>query len=353
MPAPGSVNSGTLVSSTGPAVDDGETISRERQLIEVSNGQFELGTISTTSPYTGVPIAEYQGSGNNLPGLGYAYVGIASNNSGSQFPVFYSTQGDSYFVAGVDAVKYGGIDTYQSYSAVSSSIFTTNEVVYDTPDPSVPSVNGYYNETLTYDYANGVETKTIVSPACYVAGTRILTDLGEIAVECLRIGQLVVTASGERRPIRWIGHRSYAGRFLLRNPEVGPVRFSACCFGGGLPRHDLLVSPEHAMFIDGMLIPARFLVNGTTVRRERAIEQVDYFHIELDSHDVLLAEGAPSESFVDDDSRGVFHNAAEWHLLHPGRARSAAVFCAPRIEDGAGLEAVRRRLDLAGQAQVA
>lgn len=59
----------------------------------------------------------------------------------------------------------------------------------------------------------------------------------------------------------------------------------------------------------------------------------------LDRHDVLLAEGAPSESFVDDDSRGVFHNAAEWEALYPGRARKPAIDCAPRCETGYAIEA--------------
>ena len=96
------------------------------------------------------------------------------------------------------------------------------------------------------------------------------------------------------------------------------------------------------MFLDERLIPARCLLNGSTIVRDR-VERVDYYHVELDSHDVLLAEGAPSESFMDDDSRGVFHNAREFAVLYPNAAKPYG-FCAPRVEQGAQLEAIRRRL---------
>jgi glycosyltransferase involved in cell wall biosynthesis len=98
------------------------------------------------------------------------------------------------------------------------------------------------------------------------------------------------------------------------------------------------------MFLDGVLIPASALLNGTSIVQLETVEQVEYFHLEPDTHDVILAEGAPSETFVDDDSRGMFHNAGEYRLLYPDAPCAQARFCAPRVEDGAGLEAVRLRL---------
>ena len=80
------------------------------------------------------------------------------------------------------------------------------------------------------------------------------------------------------------------------------------------------------------------------VVREAGLAQVEYIHVELDSHDAILAEGAASETFLDDDSRGVFHNAAEFAARYPDAA-AAGGFCAPRVESGFALEAVRRRLD--------
>ena len=97
------------------------------------------------------------------------------------------------------------------------------------------------------------------------------------------------------------------------------------------------------MFLDGFLVPARHLVNGSSIVRERNLERVDYFHIELENHYVIYAEGARSETFIDDDSRGMFHNAAEYAVLYPD-APEPAGYCARRVENGYELEALRQRL---------
>ncbi len=188
--------------------------------------------------------------------------------------------------------------------------------------------------------------------ACYTTGTLILTTRGEVPVEGLAIGDRVITAGGAVEPVRWIGRRSYAGRALAANPGVQPILLRAGSLGDGLPRRDLRVSPEHAMFLDGVLVPARCLVNGTTIVQDRACGRVDYFHVELDRHSVILAEAAPSESFVDDDNRSMFQNAHEWQARYPGRPRIPAVYCAPRVESGAALTAIRRRLDGAGVQEI-
>jgi hypothetical protein len=201
-------------------------------------------------------------------------------------------------------------------------------------------------KAISSDGLQTIDTATNVtaSVACYTPGTLILTPCGEVAVERLAIGDIVVTASREKRRIKWIGHRSYAGRFLAANRNVQPIRFRAGSLGEGLPRRDLRVSPRHAMFLDGLLIPAACLTNGSTITQERGLERVDYLHIELDRHDVILAEGAPSESFLDDDSRGAFHNAAEYADLYP-EAPAPGRFCASLVENGPLLDAIRRRLD--------
>ncbi|HEY0911501.1 MAG TPA: Hint domain-containing protein, partial [Bradyrhizobium sp.] len=182
--------------------------------------------------------------------------------------------------------------------------------------------------------------------ACYCRGTLIETGRGETLVERLAIGDRVVTASGTLRPIKWIGTRSYGGRFILGRTDILPICFKAGSLGDDVPKRDLWISPHHAMYLHGVLIEARDLVNGVSIVQADRVEKVEYFHIELDSHDVILVEGALSETFVDDDSRGMFHNAHEYGALYPDTERVAARYCAKRCAEGYEVEAARRRLSL-------
>ncbi|APG31136.1 Hemagglutinin-related protein [Granulibacter bethesdensis CGDNIH4] len=199
---------------------------------------------------------------------------------------------------------------------------------------------------------NGVTVYDDGTP-CYVHGTLILTDRGEVPVEDLQIGDHVITAGEAVRPIRWLGRRSYNGRFIQGRRDVLPVRIRQGALDGVLPKRDLLVSPLHAMFINGVLVPAGRLVNGVSIVQEQHVETVSYVHIELDTHDVVFAEGAASESYVEDNNRSMFHNAHTYtgkgaaKVKARGRKRNGvavARYCAPRVEDGRQLEAIRMRL---------
>jgi hypothetical protein len=165
-----------------------------------------------------------------------------------------------------------------------------------------------------------------------------------VRVETLAIGDEIMTMSGTLRPIKWIGRRSYGGRFVIGRKDILPVCFKAGSIDDKIPRRDLWISPHHAMLLDGVLIEARDLINGVSIVQAEHMDEVEYFHIELDSHDVILAEGALSETFVDDDSRGMFHNVGEYGALYPEDAAQPVQYCAPRLDRGYEVDAVRRRL---------
>jgi len=185
--------------------------------------------------------------------------------------------------------------------------------------------------------------------ACYCRGTLIATADGEVPVETLEIGDDVVTACGASRPIKWIGKRSYAGHFIMGRSDILPVCIKAGALGDNVPKRDLWISPHHAMHFGeqgGVLVEAKDLVNGVSIVQIEAVDKVEYFHIELESHDVIVAEGALSETFLDDDSRAMFHNAHEYETLYAEAPAAAVQYCAPRCDSGYELEAVRRAIAL-------
>src|SRR5205085_8378854 len=179
---------------------------------------------------------------------------------------------------------------------------------------------------------------------CYCPGTLILTPEGEVPVEELKIGDKVVTLSGEARAIEWIGRRGYSGQFVLGRDDILPVCIAAGALDDDIPRRDLWVSPNHALYLEGVLIEAQDLVNGVSIYQAERIEEIEYFHIELDRHDVIVAEGAWAESYISDDNRGLFHNAHEFGVLYPDAVDTPAQYCAPRFDSGIEVERARRKI---------
>lgn len=231
---------------------------------------------------------------------------------------------------------------------------TIDSFTYEPGGLTLDTSNGTQVISLAGSYAQNqftiVNGDTIVNSApCYAAGTRILAKRGEVAVEELRVGDLVATRSGIGTPFKavtWIGWRDID---LTSHPQadlVRPVRIRANALADGLPRRDLVVSPDHALFIDGVLISAGKLVNGVSIVQELDARAVRYFHVELENHDILLAEGVPAESYLDTGNRTQFANGSAVVTLHPNFApkRMQTDACMPFVENGPILATVRQRL---------
>ena len=142
---------------------------------------------------------------------------------------------------------------------------------------------------------------TRVVSNCYARGTHILTLAGEVAVEALQVGDRVVTFADSLvslKPISWLGRRRVD---LWRHPDpdaIRPIRIRAGALGQGRPHRDLVVSPGHHVRIDNSLVAALELVNGASIVQENP-DETEYWHVELDEHDLILAEGAQAETYQD------------------------------------------------------
>ncbi|KQP60706.1 hypothetical protein ASF52_06105 [Methylobacterium sp. Leaf112] len=191
-----------------------------------------------------------------------------------------------------------------------------------------------------------------VAPVCFTTGTLIRTTRGEVAVENMRVGDLAVTVSGVARAVIWIGHRELKGTGQPLLHDQQPIRVRAGAFGLGLPARDLRLSAGHPVLVgadseneSGVLVPIMCLINGTTIVREPATS-VTYWHVELETHDILLAEGLPAESYIDGGDRPFFVDGSDHALHNPDFvAPGLAGRCRPVAVDGPLVEAERARLD--------
>ncbi len=178
---------------------------------------------------------------------------------------------------------------------------------------------------------------------CFLRGTTLATPRGEVPVELLQEGDLVVTASGAVRPIQWIGKgKVLAHRY--RRTAATPVVIKRGAFGHNVPNRDLRVTKGHSFSFDGVLIPVEFLVNHRSILwDDLASSEVELYHVELETHDLLIANGAIAESYRDDGNRWLFQNANRNWMAPPKPP------CAPVLTGGAIVDDVwRRLLDRAG-----
>ncbi|WP_426238187.1 Hint domain-containing protein [Pararhizobium sp. DWP1-1-3] len=179
------------------------------------------------------------------------------------------------------------------------------------------------------------------SAMCFLRGTSIATPTGEVFIEDLQIGNLVETVGGNVRAVKWIGRHFYKRSGLAWNDNVVPIRIWRHALGHNTPHQDLYLSPGHALFIGGVLIRVKDLVNGTSIAPAPHRETIEYYQIVLDSHDVILAEGVPAETFLltSNNIEG-FANFREFTRLYPGDQHRSMVPYAPIV----GLDSGREHL---------
>ena len=263
----------------------------------------------------------------------------SSTAAGTPFstPVTLMSPGDVIHLAGVNAAT-------ASYNAGTGIVSYDIDTLPESFSLALPK-----SEFPAFVADNG-GTDVEIEIACYLRGTRISTPTGEVAIEDLRAGDPVVVCPGVVRPVRWIGYRTID---LSRHPRpelARPVRIGANAIADGVPRRDLWVSPDHAIYFDGVLIPARLLCNGVTIAPEPRFRSVQYFHVELYAHGIIMAEGLPSECYLDTGNRGMFENADGPLILHPdfapgpGQEGREACSCAPIATDAARVEPIWRWL---------
>lgn len=239
-------------------------------------------------------------------GLSGAYLDTAQEYGTAVFTV-----GETVYVYGAGGT-YSDQLTYWGYLGSGAG----DGVILLVGPPSSPTYYLYTNETYALNQDAGTPSNGgSTDPFCVARGTLIDVPGGRMRVEDLGPGDVVVTSEGDEAIVRWIGRQSHRPSVGAR--DTRPVVVRAGAIDVGVPDADLTVSADHGLLIDDVLVNARALVNGSSVvfAEVAAGETVDYFHLELDDHRTVLANGAPVESFVDNVSRRGFDNYDEWVAL--------------------------------------
>jgi hypothetical protein len=210
-------------------------------------------------------------------------------------------------------------------------------------DPSTGSIYMFTDGNVPANTNLVIETGDPTT-ICFVQGTAIATPSGLRSVEDLESGDMVCTADGGVKAVKWVGRQSVVPGPAVPS-HVLPVRISAGALGDNLPVRDLLVSQDHALMLDGALVHARALVNGTTIVMETAaFGDFTYYHLEMADHALVLAEGVAAETYVDRASRLGFDNYAEFEQMHADSASVPHMDC-PRVKSQRQLPyTVRARL---------
>jgi hypothetical protein len=145
--------------------------------------------------------------------------------------------------------------------------------------------------------------------------------------------------------VTWVGRRTIDCRHHPNPRAVWPVRVQAGTFAEGCPARDLWLSPDHAIHVEDVLIPVKHLIDGGAISQV-AVERITYWHIELPTHDVILANDLPTESYLDTGNRSAFANGGASVALFPDFAPLlwAGRGAFPLVVTGPVLQKVRRRL---------
>jgi serralysin len=253
--------------------------------------------------------------------------------------------GDDIFTLNGDAdiVNGGGGSNTVVFTAARAGYTLTNTAGVVTA--TIGGVTSTFTNVQTLRFTDQTVLASNIPAPCFATGTRIATDQGEIPVERLVEGMRVRLAEGGFAPITWIGHRRVQCRNHPRPWDVMPVHVRANAFGPGRPHAELVLSPDHSVYADGVLVPVRYLLNDATIY-QRDTDTITWWHVELDRHAALLAEGLPCESYLDTGNRGAFVNGGVVIQAHPDFALKVweAESFAPLVTCGPGLVALRTQL---------
>jgi len=279
-----------------------------------------------------------------LANAGTTQAGFYYQNSGSPSGTFAFSNPGSTIALPLASVAIGDSIALPGTS-VSSVTYGANSITVVSNQRTTVFSNVSYSGTTPGGFiasADPTGLERVTFTLCFCRGTLIRTPAGDVPVETLSIGHMVVTAAGAIRPVTWIGTGQVLATRGRRNAAT-PVIIRKNALADNVPHRDLRVTKGHSLYLEGVLIPVEFLVNHRSILWDDRAQEVAIYHVELETHDVLIANGAPAESYRDDGNRWLFRNTNRRWAAAPQEP------CAPLLTGGDLVDRIwRQLLDRAG-----
>lgn len=328
--APGGEPPGTIVAPPGWTVLDSSQLSIDSNLPANATVFYKIAGPGEESNYTFTwnnpaccswTLLDYSGVDTSSPIEAFASQTTGDYTVDTTAPSVTAAAGNTLVNIWISK---GGAEDYKADPSTTERANTHSRTVefaeVMAADKTISTTGPTGSDKMTEEYTTINQTGYSIelnAAACFMPGTKVLTPDGEMPVETLKRGDLVTTTAGRDEMVSWIGRQTVSMRFA--DPmRVLPIRIKAGALGENVPSRDLLISPDHAILLEGILIQAGALVNGSSIVRETDVpHSFTYFHVELENHSLILAENAATETFVDNVDRLAFDNWREHEALYP------------------------------------
>ncbi|WP_220093257.1 Hint domain-containing protein [Swingsia samuiensis] len=331
-------------------------------VLTVQNGGSISGTVVLKNGASGVigPTAggtiDYYGDGNTgLTVSGLASGGVLTTVINA-FPSKSKNYLNGFNIAGVKSsdirsLSYPTTDQVRlqlkSGREITLNIVGVKNAGYPWPPTQTLNLRDGFED---FDNIESLDARENIA-ACFVKGSKIRLGSGEKAVESIEIGDEVVTLCPETQtyrtvPVIWVGRKRMVVDASRPEDQAGyPVRIVKDALGAGLPREDLVVTPEHCLYLNGGFVPARMLVNHRSIFYDRTLTDYDYFHIETAEHSILMANDVLTESYLDTGNRSTFEEQGNVVSLRSGVGSWEQDAAAPLLVEREAVEPLYREFE--------
>ena len=307
--------------------------------IKVEPTGLSLGVLS-------LPVSFVDANGNTTTTIPKNFV--MDFPSSSSIPASYNPLTNTTTIGdGVSLLGILGIGRAITLSGDPFDLKNTGTPQYGVADPLHWGNPVAYSKSFTQSDGNG----GVIT--CFLPDSMIRTPEGDVAVQDIQVGDSVVAYVDGQQQVRkvvWAGKAHVTVKAGLPDDEAGyPVRILKDALAEGVPYKDMLVTPEHCLFFNGLFTPVRMLVNGASIFYDHSITSYDYYHIETEQHSVIVADGVMTESYLDTGNRGSFRQEGTVVSLNAGSNKTVRTWAedaaAPLVVDQSVVEPIFRKIE--------